>query len=96
MGMGWLLPIAMRLGSVFNVGKAWVVNKHRQGLTPDKDALQVVLLMELMQIKIPKVNGKDVFGPDELNNFAAALAGLVLNYLDAEAEKPEIIDAPSI
>lgn len=96
MGMGWLLPIAMRLGSVFTVGKNWVVDKHRQGLTPDKDSLQIVLLMELSQIRIPQVNGKDVFGHEELNNLAAALAGVVLNYLDAEAEKPEVIDASAI
>ena len=66
MGMGWLLPNAMRLGSVFAVGKNWVVEKHRQGLTPNKEELQIVLLMELNQIQIPQVNGKDVCGPEEL------------------------------
>jgi hypothetical protein len=89
MGMSWLLPVGMRLGSVFNVGKNWVLEKHKLGFTPDKDALKAVLLMELIQIKIPKVNSKSVFGPEELEHFAAALAGLVLNYLDAESQEKE-------
>jgi len=95
MSMTWLLPIGLRLGTVFTFAKDWVVEKHRQGLTPSRGELQVVVLHELMQITLPTVNGKEVMGTEELSHFSAALAGVVMNYLDAQATQGEH-DAPTL
>ena len=95
MSMTWLLPIGLRLGNVFTFAKDWVVEKHRQGLTPSRGELQVVVLYELQQITLPDINGRAVMGTEELSHFSAALAGLVMNYLDAQAlEGGE--DAPTL
>ena len=87
MGVSWLLPLGMKLSSAFQAGKGWVVEKHRLGLTPGKDELRLFLLMEISQVKIPQVRGRDVVETEELDHFAAALAGVIFKTLEAEAQE---------
>ena len=87
----WLLPLGMKLSSAFKAGKAWVVEKHRLGLTPRKEELKMFVLMELGQRNLPTVNGKSIIGPEELDHFASGLVGIIFKYLDAEANEEKIV-----
>jgi hypothetical protein len=76
-----MLAVGLKLASVFKIGKSWLLSKRREGAIPDKETVSAY---ELSKISIPTVNGKDVVGTEEREAFSNAMAGLLLNYLDAE------------
>ena len=80
-----MVSIGLKLAGVFKIGKAWLVTKRQEGAIPDKDAVSAYLFYELSKISVPGVNGKEVVGVEERQHFSQAMAGLLLNYLDAEA-----------
>jgi hypothetical protein len=79
-----MLAVGLKLASVFKIGKSWLLSKRREGAIPDKETVSAYLFYELSKISIPTVNGKDVVGTEEREAFSNAMAGLLLNYLDAE------------
>lgn len=89
-----MLAVGMKLAAVFKVGKAWLVSKRQAGMIPDKEAVSAYLFYELSKISVPSVNGKEVIGMAEREHFAQAMAGLLLNYLDAESEESQHVSVP--
>jgi hypothetical protein len=82
-----MLAVGMKLAGVFKIGKSWLIEKRKEGAIPDKDAVAAYLFYELSKISVPGVNGKEVVGTEEREHFSKAMAGLLLNYLDAEAKE---------
>lgn len=82
----WMFKLVTVVNTAVGAGRKQLATWHSAGVTPDKVELSAYLQLALADYQ-PEVKGCAILTPEDREHLTLALAGILINVMDAETSK---------
>ncbi len=84
----WMFKLVGVVNTAVGAGRKQLSTWHSAGVTPDKAELSAYLQIAMADYQ-PEINGSAILTSEDREHLTMALAGILINVMDAEAKEKE-------